>query len=54
MSDDVEPPARWIKHPSVKLDHSVADFYFELMTWVRKRRASKPLAHFTVAPNHFD
>ena len=53
-SDDVEQPARRIKHPNVKLDHSVADFYFELMTWVRKRRASKPLAHFTEAPNHLD
>lgn len=42
---DIEEPAKWIKHPGVQLDRTVADFYFELMAWVRARRAGKPTTH---------
>jgi len=45
-------PAKWIKHPDVELDAPVADFYFELMTWVRRRRSGKQLTHYTQAPEH--
>ncbi|AEO66351.1 uncharacterized protein THITE_152152 [Thermothielavioides terrestris NRRL 8126] len=47
-------PAKWIKHPDVELDAPVADFYFELMAWVRRRRAAPPLTHYTEAPEHID
>ena len=47
-------PAKWIKHPDVELDAPVADFYFELMAWVRRRRAGKQLTHYTQAPEHVD
>lgn len=43
--------AKWVKHPSVSLDAEVADFYSELMAWVRRRRApGNQLAHYTEAP----
>ncbi|KAK3302626.1 uncharacterized protein B0T15DRAFT_577693 [Chaetomium strumarium] len=45
-------PAKWVKHPSVELDE-VAEFYFELMAWVRRRRAAGgggQLTHYTEAP----
>lgn len=38
---DILDPAKWIKHPDVQLDHDVADFYFELMAWLRGRRADE-------------
>jgi hypothetical protein len=47
-------PAKWAKHPDVELDSDVADFYFELMAWVRRRRAAKPMTHYTEAPKHLD
>jgi hypothetical protein len=48
-------PAKWVKHPSVELDDDVAEFYFELMAWVRRRRAAggdddSQLTHYTEAP----
>lgn len=51
---DFLDPAKWIKHPHVKLDHEVAEFYFVLMDWVRKRRAMKELTHYTEAPESLD
>ncbi|KAK4108988.1 hypothetical protein N656DRAFT_801410 [Canariomyces notabilis] len=45
-------PAKWIKRPDVDLNDDVAEFYFELMAWVRSRRAAKPMAHYTEAPEH--
>jgi hypothetical protein len=51
---DFWDPAKWIKHPDVDLDNDVAEFYFELMAWVRRRRASKQLAHHTEAPQHLE
>jgi serine/threonine protein kinase len=51
---DIANPAKWTKHPDVELDNDVADFYFELMAWVRGRRAAKPMAHHTEAPRHLD
>jgi hypothetical protein len=51
---DFWEPAKWIKHPDVDLDNDVAEFYFELMAWVRRRRASKQLAHHTEAPQHLE
>ncbi|KAK4038569.1 hypothetical protein C8A01DRAFT_47835 [Parachaetomium inaequale] len=47
-------PAKWVKHPDVELDDEVAEFYFELMAWVRRRRAGKQLKHYTEAPEHVD
>jgi hypothetical protein len=38
----------------VNLDHNVADFYFELMAWVRRRESLKPMRHFTEAPKHLN
>ncbi|KAK4121449.1 hypothetical protein N657DRAFT_673734 [Parathielavia appendiculata] len=46
-------PAKWAKHPSVELDKKVADFYSELMAWVR-HRAGKQLTRYTEAPDHFE
>ena len=51
---DFWEPAKWIKHPDVDLDNDVAEFYFELMAWVRRRRASKQLAYYTEAPQHLE
>jgi hypothetical protein len=51
---DFISPAKWAKHPDVELDSDVADFYFELMAWVRRRRAAKPMRHYTEAPKHLD
>ncbi|KAK3311370.1 uncharacterized protein B0T15DRAFT_72646 [Chaetomium strumarium] len=47
-------PAKWCKHPDVELDDDVAEFYFELMTWVRGRRAGKQITRYTQAPEYFD
>lgn len=47
-------PAKWIKHPDAELDHDVADFYFELIAWVRNRRAEKPIVHWAEAPEPID
>ncbi|KAG7293955.1 hypothetical protein NEMBOFW57_004016 [Staphylotrichum longicolle] len=52
--EDFFDPAKWIKHPDVELDAPVADFYFELMAWARRRRAEKQLTHYTQAPEHVD
>ncbi|KAK3897695.1 hypothetical protein C8A05DRAFT_19581, partial [Staphylotrichum tortipilum] len=41
---------KWIKHPDVELDHEVADFYIEFMVWVRTRRASRKLSHYSEVP----
>ena len=38
----------------MNLDHNVADFYFELMVWVRRRESLKPMRHFTEAPKHLN
>jgi hypothetical protein len=43
-------PAKWIKHPDVDLDDDVAEFYFELMAWVRSRQAHGTL--YRVARAH--
>ncbi|KAK4150439.1 hypothetical protein C8A00DRAFT_36975 [Chaetomidium leptoderma] len=51
---DYKDPGKWVKHPDVELDDDVAEFYFELMTWVRQRRAGKQMAHHTEAPEHLD
>ncbi|KAG7285179.1 hypothetical protein NEMBOFW57_009800 [Staphylotrichum longicolle] len=51
---DFLEPAKWIKHPDVQLDHGVAEFYFVLMDWVRKRRAGRELAHYTEASKHLE
>ena len=51
---DYLDPAKWIKHPDVRLDSPVADFYLELMAWVRRRRAGTQLMHYTEAPEHLD
>jgi hypothetical protein len=51
---DFTDPAKWIKHPDVELDHDTAEFYIELMTWVRGRRAGKAMAHYTEAPEPLD
>lgn len=48
---DFMDPAKWIKHPDVQLDQEVAEFYFELMAWVRgRRRARHQMKHYTEAP----
>jgi hypothetical protein len=48
---DFIDPAKWIKHPDVELDEEVAEFYFELMAWVRgRRRARHQMKHYTKAP----
>jgi hypothetical protein len=52
--DDYKDPAKWIKHPDVELDNDVAEFYFELMAWVRRRRAGKQIGHYTEAPQPID
>ncbi|KAK0726557.1 hypothetical protein B0T21DRAFT_274169, partial [Apiosordaria backusii] len=46
--------AKWVKHPSVELDAEVAEFYSELMTWVRRRRTGVQLTHYTQAPEHLE
>jgi hypothetical protein len=51
---DFRDPAKWIKHPDVELDDDVAEFYFELMAWVRRRHASAQLTHYTEAPEHIE
>ena len=51
---DFKDPAKWIKHPDVELDDDVAEFYFELMAWVRSRRAREELAHYSEAPEPLD
>ncbi|KAK0723617.1 hypothetical protein B0T26DRAFT_706984 [Lasiosphaeria miniovina] len=45
---------KWVKHAGVELDYDVDTFYNELMAWVRKRRDSPKLAHYTLAPRHFE
>lgn len=52
--NDFKDPAKWAKHQDVELDNDVAEFYFELMAWVRKRRSGKQLTHYTEAPEHID
>jgi hypothetical protein len=48
---DFIDPAKWVKHPDVELDDDVAEFYFELMAWVRgRRRARHKMKHYTEAP----
>jgi hypothetical protein len=51
---EFKDPAKWVKDRDVELDADVAEFYFELMAWIRKRRAGKKLAHYTEAPEHID
>lgn len=46
----IKNPAKWVQHPDVELDDDVAEFYFELMAWVRKRRAGRQMVHHTEAP----
>jgi hypothetical protein len=48
---DFIDPAKWVKHPDIELDDDVAEFYFELMAWVRgRRRARHKMNHYTEAP----
>lgn len=47
---DIKDPAKWTKHPDVVMDADVADVYFELMAWVRRRGAMAPMKHNTEAP----
>lgn len=32
---------KWVKHPDVRLDHDVSDYYDALMAWVQKRREQR-------------
>lgn len=44
-------PEKWVRHPDVELDHDVAEFYYELAAWFRRRRAGDN-HHTTEGPEH--
>ncbi|KAL2018446.1 hypothetical protein VTK56DRAFT_865 [Thermocarpiscus australiensis] len=49
---DIENPAKWVRHPGVQLDNSVAEFYFEVMTWAAMRCAGKSTMRRTEVLRH--
>ncbi|KAK4233699.1 hypothetical protein C8A03DRAFT_19266, partial [Achaetomium macrosporum] len=47
---DFTDPAKWVRQPDVALDDDVAEFYFVLMDWFRRRRGAEQMKHYTEAP----